>query len=284
MEFSHIEMGICTDVGKARETNEDAGVILPELGFCAVADGMGGAEAGEVASAWVINHVLKRIKGKRDACPEERCLAIKEGVLAADRDIFEFSQTHGFTDGSGTTVIALLFNSWYANEAMVLHVGDSRAYRWRNGILEQLEKDHTISAQTGIDEKKLPRPYRGVLTKAVGTGKKDCPERTPVDVAADDLFVLCSDGLTKVVSDKKMAQLLGKNKQLPVAEMAQLLVNEALAGGGPDNVTVAAIRVKQLPPDVTPTETECETNARLQKNWTEKAAKDPSEEDTEVPE
>lgn len=284
MEFSHLEMGICTDVGKERQTNEDAGVILPDLGFCAVADGMGGADAGEVASAWVINHVLKRIKGKRDVCPEERCLAIKEGILEADRDIFEFSQVHNFTDGSGTTIIALLFNSWYANEAMVLHVGDSRAYRWRNGVFEQLEKDHTIAAQTGIDEKKLPRPYRGILTKAVGTGKKSYPERNPVDVAVDDLFILCSDGLTKVLSDKKLSYLVGKNKQLSVSEMAQMLVNEALAGGAPDNVTVAVIRVKHLPQDVMPTEAELEANAQLQKEWGEMAAKDPSEEDTQVPE
>ncbi|MFA6931145.1 MAG: protein phosphatase, partial [Lentisphaeria bacterium] len=72
MQFSHIEMGIITDVGKARQNNEDAGIIMPELGFCAVADGMGGADAGEVASAWVINNVLKKLKGKKDVCPEER--------------------------------------------------------------------------------------------------------------------------------------------------------------------------------------------------------------------
>lgn len=284
MQFSHIEMGICTDVGKARQTNEDAGVIMPDLGFCAVADGMGGADAGEVASAWVINNVLKKMKGKRDVCPEERCQAIKQAILGADRDIFEFSQMHQFPDGSGTTIIALLFNSWYANEAMVLHIGDSRAYRWRNGILEQLGKDHTIAAQTGIDEKKLPRPYRGILTKAVGTGKGSCPERTPVEVAVDDLFVLCSDGLTKVLSDKKLSVQLEKNRQLPTGELAQKLVNEALAGGGPDNVTVAVIRIKQLPPDIIPSDAEHEANANLEKCWAEAVAKDPSEEDTHVPE
>ncbi len=284
MQFSHIEMGICTDVGKARQTNEDAGVILPELGFCAVADGMGGADAGEVASAWVINHVLKKMKGKRDASPEERYQAIKQAILETDHDIFEFSQKHQFPDGSGTTIISLLFNSWYATEAMVLHIGDSRAYRWRNGTLEQLGKDHTIAAQTGIEEKKLPRPYRGILTKAVGTGKGSCPERTPVGVAVDDLFVLCSDGLTKVLSDKKMSLFLEKNRQLPAGELAQMLVNEALAGGGPDNVTVAVARVKQLPPDVTPSDAELEANAQLEKCWAEAAVKDPSEEDTKVPE
>ncbi len=284
MQFSHIEMSICTDVGKARQTNEDAGLILPELGFCAVADGMGGADAGEVASAWVINHVLKKMKGKRDASPEERCQAIKQAILETDQDIFAFSQKHQFSDGSGTTIIALLFNSWYATEAMVLHIGDSRAYRWRNGTLEQLGKDHTISAQTGIDEKKLPRPYRGVLTKAVGTGKGSCPERTPVQVAAADLFVLCSDGLTKVLSEKKLAVFLEKNKQLPVGDLAQKLVNEALAGGGPDNVTVAVARVKHLPPDVIPSAAEFEANANLEKCWLEAPAKDPSEEDTKVPE
>ncbi len=284
MQFSHIEMGICTDVGKARQTNEDAGVIMPELGFCAVADGMGGADAGEVASAWVINNVLKKLKGKRDVLPEERCQAIKQGILDADRGIFDFSQTHQFPDGSGTTIVSLLFNSWYGNEAMVLHVGDSRAYRWRNGVLEQLGKDHTIAAQTGIDEKKLPRPYRGILTKAVGTGKGSCPERTPVDVAVEDLFILCSDGLTKVLTDKKMAMLLGKNKHLPPADLAQILVNEALAGGGPDNVTVAVVRVKLLPSDVIPSETESEANAQLEKSWSDVTTPDPSEEDTKVPE
>lgn len=279
MRYSHIEMGICTDVGKVRQTNEDAGVIVPELGFCAIADGMGGAEAGEIASAWVINNVLQKLKGKRDACPEERYQAVKQGILDADRDIFEFSQKHQFPDGSGTTIISLLFSSWFGGEAMVLHIGDSRAYRWRKGTLEQIGKDHTISAQTGIDEKKLPLPYRGILTKAVGTGKGSCPERTPIEVAVDDLFVLCSDGLTKVVSDKKLSGLLEKKRDLPTGELAQLLVGEALGGGGPDNVTVAVVRIKELPADVVPSADELAVNAQLEKRWSETAAEDQSEED-----
>jgi serine/threonine protein phosphatase PrpC len=283
MRFSHIEMAICTDVGKVRQKNEDAGVIMPEWGFCAVADGMGGADAGEVASAWVINNVLKKLKGKRDACPEERCQAVKQGILDADRDIDEFSQRHQFPDGSGTTIISLLFNSWFAREAVVLHIGDSRAYRWRNGILEQIGKDHTIAAQTGIDEKKLPQPYRGILTKAVGTGKRTCPERTPIEVAAEDLFVLCSDGLTKVLSDKKLSGLIDKKRNLPVEELARLLVDEALKGGGPDNVTVAVVRVKELPPDVTPSAGELEVNAQLEKCWSDTVVKSLSEEDTRMP-
>ena len=284
MQFSHIEMGIITDVGKARQNNEDAGIIMPELGFCAVADGMGGADAGEVASAWVINNVLKKLKGKKDVCPEERCQAIKQGVLQADQEIFQFAQEHQFPDGSGTTIISLLFNSWYSNEALVLHVGDSRAYRWRAGALQQLGKDHTISAQTGIDEKKLPRVYHGILTKAIGTGKSSCPERTPVDVADEDLFVLCSDGLTKVITDKKLAALLSKNNGLSVTELAQFLVNEALAAGGPDNVTVAVVRVKARPKNYSPSEAEEAANAELEEQWSAVLAPaDASEEDTRVP-
>lgn len=276
MEYSHLDMGICTDIGKQRKNNEDAGIIIPELGFCAVADGMGGAEAGEIASAWVINEIKTRLQSKRTATPEERCLMSRQAVLKADREIAAFAASNGYDEGSGSTLVSLLFSPWRANEAMVLNVGDSRAYRWRKGILEQISKDHTVAAEAGLSEEQIPKVYRGMLTRAVGTGKKSPPDRIPVDVREEDVFLLCSDGLTKVVPDKKMAVVLTAVRNAAAADIAARMIKEALTTLAPDNITVAVIKIGPLPADAELNDADLKRDQRFALAWN----LDVSEEDT----
>jgi protein phosphatase len=222
-----------SDTGRKRRQNEDAYVCEPPL--FAIADGMGGAQAGEVAS------------GLAAAAFEEGAAAIhgEDGVAtlvrAANARIFERAVHDPTVAGMGTTAtVAVVDES--AGTMTLAHVGDSRAYRYRGGALEQLTTDHSLvgelvrSGRLTEDEAAV-HPHRSVITRALGTDADVEVDTLTVEVVPGDLVLLCSDGLSAMVRDEEIARVLEATGAAP-REAGEALIAAANAAGGEDNVTV----------------------------------------------
>ena len=222
-----------SDTGRKRRQNEDAYVCEPPL--FAIADGMGGAQAGEVAS------------GLAAAAFEEGAAAIhgEDGVAtlvrAANARIFERAVHDPTVAGMGTTAtVAVVDES--AGTVTLAHVGDSRAYRYRRGVLEQLTTDHSLvgelvrSGRLTEDEAAV-HPHRSVITRALGTDADVEVDTLTVEVVPGDLVLLCSDGLSAMVRDEEIARVLEATGAAP-REAGEALIAAANAAGGEDNVTV----------------------------------------------
>ena len=237
-----------SDVGLLREGNEDSAYAGPHL--LAVADGMGGHAAGEVASAVTITTVASL-----DA--EEPGLdlvsALADAVAAANQRLRELTVSDPEIDGMGTTLTALL---WAAGCAALCHIGDSRAYLLRDGQFSQLTRDHTL-VQVLVDEGDITEddvatnPYRSVLLRALDSRTVAEPDLVPIEPYPGDRYLLCSDGLSGVVSERVLHQVLTTVQDLD--EVTFRLVELAIAGGGPDNITcivadVIDTRSSRLPP------------------------------------
>ena len=227
-----------TDPGRIRRRNEDAFVLDPPL--FAVADGMGGAQAGEVASR-LAAAAFREYHEADGLAPDERVQAI---IQEANRRIYERARADSDASGMGTTVTAALL---IGGRVTVGHVGDSRAYRIRNGQLEQLTEDHSLVGDLMRSGRLTPEeadahPQRSVITRALGTDPDVDVDTSTVDVQPGDLFLLCSDGLTTMVADADILGILAAAPTLDDA--ARELVRAANTGGGEDNVTVVLFRVE----------------------------------------
>jgi PPM family protein phosphatase len=227
-----------TDPGRVRRRNEDTFVLDPPL--FAVADGMGGAQAGEVASRLTAAAFREYHEADRLA-PDERLQAI---IQEANRRIYERARTDSDVSGMGTTVTAALLTG---GRVTLGHVGDSRAYRIRDGELEQLTDDHSLVAdlmRSGslTPEEAEAHPQRSVITRALGTDPEVDVDTLAVETEVGDLFLLCSDGLTTMVADDDILGILSAAPTLDDA--AKELVRAANTGGGEDNVTVVLFRVE----------------------------------------
>ena len=232
------ERAALTDAGRKRRRNEDSFVAEPPL--FAVADGMGGAQAGEVASR-LAAAPFREFHEADELDPEQRLEAI---IQEANRRIFERAQTDTQASGMGTTVTASLVGE---NQLSIGHVGDSRAYRIRGGALEQLTEDHSLVADLVRSGRLSPEeadihPQRSVITRALGTDPEVDVDTFTVDVETDDVFLLCSDGLTTMVEDDRILAVVRDAKSLEHA--ARSLVKEANRRGGEDNVTVVLFRLE----------------------------------------
>ncbi len=239
-----------TDTGRRRRQNEDAFVCEPPL--FAVADGMGGAQAGELASRLAA------------AAIEEGGLAIQgeEGVAGvvrtANARIFEHSVRDPNAAGMGTTATVALVDE-EAETATLAHVGDSRAYRYRDGVLEQLTTDHSLvgelvrSGRLTEDEAAV-HPHRSVITRALGTEADVEVDTLTIDLRAGDLVLLCSDGLSAMVRDDEIVRLLEAARSDP-HDAAAALSAAANAAGGEDNVTVVLFELAEGEPPSRPAQT-----------------------------
>ena len=227
-----------THPGKVRRRNEDSYVLDPPL--FAVADGMGGAQAGEVASrltaaAFREFHEADRLP------PDERLHAI---IQEANRRIYDRAHADSDFSGMGTTVTAALLTG---GRVTIGHVGDSRAYRIRNDELEQLTDDHSLVGDLMRSGRLTPEeadahPQRSVITRALGTDPEVDVDTRAIETEPGDLFLLCSDGLTTMVADDDILGILAAAPTLDDA--ARALVGAANTGGGEDNVTVVLFRVE----------------------------------------
>ena len=220
-----------TDIGKLRKQNEDAAWFDEQRAVFAVADGMGGHLAGEVASKMAIDAV------KRMASQNPGIAALKDAVAAAHQSIFERAQSHAECTGMGTTLSVL----WRGqNYVYIAHVGDSRIYRLRDGQLEQITQDHYLVEElvrAGLITREQARTHsrRNIITRALGTHGDNEPDLLVTDVQEHDLFLLCTDGLTSMVSDEDIRKTLMEN---PLEAAADRLIAMALEAGGRDNVTL----------------------------------------------
>ena len=226
-----------TDPGRKRRRNEDSFVIDPPL--FAVADGMGGAQAGEVASR-LAAAAFREFHDADDLHPEKRLAAI---IKEANRRIYERAADDAQVSGMGTTITAALV----AADALVIgHVGDSRAYRLRGGKFEQLTDDHSLVADLVRSGRITPEeadahPQRSVITRALGTDREVDVDTFTVPAESDDLFLICSDGLTTMVDDEEIRDLVTRAQDLEQAGKG--LVKAANKAGGEDNITVVLFRL-----------------------------------------
>jgi serine/threonine protein phosphatase PrpC len=226
-----------TDPGRRRRHNEDAFVCEPPL--FAIADGMGGAQAGELASRLAAAAV-----GRGEAnglAGGDRVVALIE---AANRSVYERAAGDQSVSGMGTTMTVALVED---DRVWIGHVGDSRAYLLRGGALEQLTEDHSLVAELVRSGRLTPdeagdHPHRSVITRALGTDPDVAVDVMPVPTRPGDVFVLCSDGLTTMVDDAAMLALLEQHRD-DLDAAAHSLVDSANAAGGEDNITVVLFEV-----------------------------------------
>jgi PPM family protein phosphatase len=232
-----MRVAVATDPGRRRRHNEDAYVCEPPL--FAIADGMGGAQAGEIASG-LAAAVLSEASG--DERGEDR---VRSLVEEANRRVYRRSNEDAAASGMGTTMTVALVDDAGSSVA-VAHVGDSRAYRVRGGELEQLTDDHSLVGELVRGgklsaEEAEAHPQRSVITRAVGTEADVDVDTFTVEIETGDLYLLCSDGLTDMVPDREILALLAEADDLDRAVHA--LVDAANAGGGEDNITVVLFAV-----------------------------------------
>jgi serine/threonine protein phosphatase PrpC len=221
-----------TDAGRKRRRNEDAFVHEPPL--FAVADGMGGAKAGEVASR-LAAAAFREFHEADQLAPEDRVAAI---IQEANKRIYERARSDAEASGMGTTITAALL---VGDSVAIGHVGDSRAYRLRRGRLEQVTEDHSLVADLVRSGRLTPEeadthPQRSVITRALGTDVEVDVDTFTVDAEPGDLFLLCSDGLTTMVDDEEITRTIDRSGTLEDA--ARALLKAANRAGGEDNVTV----------------------------------------------
>ena len=233
--------GVSTHPGRKRRHNEDAYVIEPPI--FAVADGMGGAKAGEVASG-LAAAALKE-GGADGASAEERVVGL---IQAANRRVFDRANEDRDASGMGTTMTVALVEE---NRVTFGHVGDSRAYLIRNGEIEQLTDDHSLVAELVRSGRLSPEeaevhPQRSVITRVVGTEAYVDVDTFTIEAAVGDLFLICSDGLTDMVDDETIIEAIEKNRG-NLDRAAEALVGAANRVGGEDNITVVFFEVTGEP-------------------------------------
>jgi serine/threonine protein phosphatase PrpC len=230
-----LQSTVCSHVGHVRELNEDSCLARPDLGIWAVADGMGGHESGERASALIVG-ALGRVRRPSDA--RELLRAVDQTLTSCNTTLFERAQ-HG--EVSGSTVVALLV---FDQNFVVIWAGDSRLYRLRDGRLEQLTRDHSyvqelVERGELAPEQAREHPLASRITRAIGAYRQPQLEVVDGRLERDDVFLLCSDGLSGMVDDATIAAILIGTEPHAAADR---LIEAALAGGGHDNVSAIVVR------------------------------------------
>ena len=248
-----VEYAWRTDRGRVRQTNEDAVTVHADLGLVVVADGVGGASAGEVASRLAADTIRERFKRQtlpRTDADKARLLA-EAAVEEANRAVWQLAQSQADCVGMGTTlVLGFVGAEWlaYAN------VGDSRLYRLRGECLEQLSHDHSCIQEVGdqgffrtLEDARQYGIGDNILTRALGSSPEVRVASGITDLSSGDIYLFCTDGLTGMVPEDWLRQILiaaGKSELGPAAEALVRLANER---GGTDNITLALVRVGERP-------------------------------------
>jgi len=238
MSLRIAEEAVRTDTGRQRNANEDS--YFTRAPLFVVADGMGGAQAGEVAS----KAAVESFPGELPPAPPERIL--EETIEGANRTIHELARKDPALAGMGTTTTAAIVD--LEGEAVAIgHVGDSRAYRLRGGRFEQLTRDHSLVEEMRrkgqiTDAQAEDHPQRSIITRALGPEPEVQVDVQTVPAQDGDVFLICSDGLTTMLGDEQIARLLSRATSLENA--ARALVDEANRAGGRDNITVVAFRLE----------------------------------------
>jgi len=246
-----IEVAVLTDVGNVRQYNEDSVAVDVENGIVALADGMGGHRAGEVASRMATDMLLPALAAamprfRSDARRHAALQAIDRSIIRANRAIWEAGRADSKCFGMGTTLALAIFQG---DRVALAHVGDSRIYRVRDGVLQLLTRDDSLlrdQVELGvISADEASRSHnRSLVTSALGMAERVSAHLADEAALPGDLFVLCSDGLNDLVDDADIELILGSlHANLPLA--AQHLVQTAKDNGGFDNVSVIVVKVGQ---------------------------------------
>ncbi len=243
-----------TDPGMIRPNNEDRISTTPELGLAVVADGMGGHQAGEVASGMAVDVVTRHLINvfSRDTPPADEEVAdqssaelraVGEAIALANTAIFELAKSSPNCSGMGTTVVVTLFHE---DKVCIGHVGDSRLYRYRSDTLELITEDHSLVQELvarGLitSEEARHSINKNLVTRALGIEPTVESQLTEQTLQDQDIYLLCSDGLNDVLPDDVTAQLL-KDHGSDLQATADRLVAQVNARGGPDNVSIVLVR------------------------------------------
>ncbi|HMA43190.1 MAG TPA: Stp1/IreP family PP2C-type Ser/Thr phosphatase [Gemmatimonadales bacterium] len=243
----HITCAGRSDVGIIRSGNEDSYLMVPDRGIFVVADGMGGHAAGEVASEMAVRHIARELGSLRGLGDKEVADRMQQAIRAANAAIFQRTLTEHDKRGMGTTVTSLVL---YGTRFLIGQVGDSRAYLLRDGKLTQVTKDHSY-VQEQVDagyltaEQARTHPYSNVITRCVGANSDVTPDVYVGSVKAKDLFLLASDGLTGMLEDPELHEIIGREAEMP-QEQVDRLINEANRHGGLDNITAILVRIDSV--------------------------------------
>jgi serine/threonine protein phosphatase PrpC len=245
-----------TDQGKKRPNNEDAFLADESLGLYAVADGIGGHEGGEVASRMTMETLSEVLRYEfvrnRDAMEcriptgtDQYLSTLRDAITMANTAILSAAVRNPVLAGMGTTVTVLLLRS---RTAVLAHVGDSRAYLFRDGLLKQLTEDHSFVAEQILagrisHEQAWTSPYRHIITRSIGIHPNVHADLGTFEVKQNDVLLLCTDGLTEMVRDEDIARILGK-KSPSIAALS--LIRQANDNGGVDNITVVVVRIEKI--------------------------------------
>lgn len=242
-----LEYGAKTDLGKVRKNNEDNFIVDPQIGLFVVADGMGGASSGEIASKMatdIMKNSLVQALSNKTVKPDYKKL-ILSSIQIANQAVFEASQTYVDKKGMGTTIVAVLAHD---KTFTLAWIGDSRIYLVRLGGIQQMTMDHSL-VQEQIN-KGLLKPeeaefsqYKNIITRALGIAEKAEADVVEAQAVEDDYLILCSDGLTRAVSDQKILETV-KNLKDPQS-ICNKLTDMANENGGKDNCTVVVVHKKK---------------------------------------
>ena len=243
-----------SDVGRKRKGNEDHYLVNPDQRLFVVADGMGGHAAGEVASRIAVDAIDEFVRNTRgggpvalssgvDARVSSEPDRIRKAIVYSNGMVFDATRERVEYEGMATTVAAVLVEGAVAH---VAHVGDSRVYLFRQGHVKQMTRDHSWvneQVENGVltaDQARI-HPLRNVVTRALGGHADLAVDVTSLDVRAGDILLLCSDGLTTMITDEEIAQILDDERE-DLPEAARKLVDAANDSGGEDNVTVILVQ------------------------------------------
>ena len=250
-KFGHVEL---TDVGKVRDHNEDAISCNADIGLWVLADGMGGYNAGEVASGIAVKTIVDLVT---EACKREsrgdiepgtgymrQTIVLRDAITRANKVIHQTAQTQPQCEGMGTTIVACLF---FNNRVSIAHVGDSRLYRLRDNRLEQITLDHSL-LQELVDrgfysqEEAARSANRNYVTRALGVDTSVDVEVQEIDVAKDDYLLMCSDGLPDMVEDDDI-HLTITTFDKDINTIGEQLIKLTNDNGGRDNVSLILVRI-----------------------------------------
>lgn len=234
-----------SDIGKKRSSNQDSILVNDKLGLYAVADGMGGHKGGETASSMaleILNGAVSKITDKKGSIQVAPFL--KEAISLASMKIYERSLMDESLRGMGTTLVSLLFDD---GNAYIAQVGDSRVYLYRDGDLWKITEDHSLineQVRSGLitrqEAEKLN--YKNVITRSVGFEEMVNVDVYTREVESGDMFLLCSDGLTSMISDDDIKKAI--DQEGDISKAVDKLINRANDAGGADNVSVILLRVE----------------------------------------
>jgi serine/threonine protein phosphatase PrpC len=237
-----IEYGTHTDQGRTRTSNEDSFAASARSKLFLVADGMGGHAAGEIASQMAAT-AMEQLVANDDEYddPEER---LRSAALGANTRVYESQAKSPELSGMGSTLTAL---SFHGRQYYIVHVGDSRAYLLREGVLDQLTRDHSLVwhlYESGVLRKDelSSHPQKNLITRSIGPHAHIEVDLERGEAREGDVYLLCSDGLSDVVSDEEIRDVLSSTGKSP-QEMSETLVQMANEAGGPDNITAVVVRL-----------------------------------------